>query len=104
MELRKQVPFGERLPPPVLRDRFLKPFLVKTEEEAKAQDLVQRLTPRQQIAAQIPRDGNINELLENVEPEQVALILKELRENLPKYTPLVSKLSGKVSVFLSQFQ
>lgn len=96
LEVRKQLPFGDRLPQPMFKERFIKPFLTKTEDEAKAQDLVQRLAPRQQTNERtVPYDGDINKFLEDVEPEQVALILKELRQNLPRYSPLVSKLSGK---------
>ena len=36
------------------------------------------------------------EQLQNLDPEQTALVAKELRENLPKYAPLVQKLGGKV--------
>ena len=70
-----------------------------TEDKSKAQDLVQRLAPRQQTNEQkVLHDEVINKLLEDVEPKQVALILKEQREKLPsRHSPLSNKLSGKVS-------
>jgi hypothetical protein len=33
--------------------------------------------------------------LRELEPEQAALVLKELRENLPRYAPLMGQLGGK---------
>jgi len=35
-----------------------------------------------------------------LEPEQAALVLKEIRENLPKYAPLVGQLGSKFTASL----
>lgn len=98
MELRKQIPF---LPPPLFG--FAKPFFAKTEEEAKAQELAQKLSnqldasPQQEVTLE-----QMNGILNDVELEQVALVLKELRENLPKYSPLLNKFGEKFAATVAR--
>ena len=105
------------------------PFLEKTHEESRAQDLVRKLVPMLPLPSlpalpplsDLPAalsslvgseggrsegDGGESEGADRVrtllsslgdaEPEEVALIAKELRESLPRYAPLAGRLGGKV--------
>ena len=95
-------------------ENMVAPFVKKTETEVKAQQLVEKLSQLVQNANNVGlgsgravnalstpasnQDDNsegINELLGDLEPEQAALIVKELRENLPEYTGLVGQLGTK---------
>jgi predicted unusual protein kinase regulating ubiquinone biosynthesis (AarF/ABC1/UbiB family) len=105
--------FRESLPlgvgsflPPLPFEGLLEPFVRKTEQEVKAQALAAKIS---QIAASPSRteahkEGNarngeatnaILQSLRELEPEQAALVLKELRENVPKYGPLVGQLGER---------
>ena len=111
-QFRETVPFGSILPP-LPFETAVEPFVRKTREEVQAQQLAEKLV--QLIAAQQQRsDGSAfgpssspnsssldatNAVLEGLgrlEPEQAALALKELRENAPKYGPLVGQLAEKM--------
>ena len=105
------------------------PFLEKTHEESRAQDLVRKLVPMLPLPSlpalpplsDLPAalsslvgseggrsegDGGESEGADRVrtllsslgdaEPEEMALIAKELRESLPRYAPLAGRLGGKV--------
>merc|ERR1712087_42486 len=111
--IRNSLPFGagNLLPkPPVAA---LEPFLKKSEEEEKAQHLLEQLLT---LAPSLPSDisevlpnnsNNLNNIngsnnernlqaaLENIDLEQLAWVSKELRENVPKYAPLVGGLGNK---------
>ena len=110
---RDSLPFGAGsfLPPLPFEDQF-EPFVRKSDAEMKAQRLAEK------IANLAPGDGNVEpaessanifaphrgqdesattfvEQLRELEPEQAALVLKEVRENLPRYAPLVGELGSK---------
>jgi len=77
-------------------------FLQKTSEEEKAQALLAKvasLSPKPNFLLPDAKQGALNpsKVLEGVDPEEVALIVRELRTNLPKYGPLIRQLGGKVS-------
>lgn len=100
---RDALPFGvgSVLPPLAFEDQVA-PFLIKTEKEIKAQRLAEKIlafVPRNEKRTQVdvsPQDSAaVVQSLRYLEPEQAALVLKELRENLPKYGPLVAALGGK---------
>jgi hypothetical protein len=38
---------------------------------------------------------SITETLREKEPEQAALVIKEIRENFPRYAPMAAQLGGK---------
>lgn len=105
--IRDSLPFGagNLLPKPPVE--VLEPFLRKSNEEAKAQQLVEQLIS---LAPPVPSDlnslvsnnnsngangSNLQATLQNVDLEQLAWISKELRENVPKYAPLVGGLGNK---------
>jgi hypothetical protein len=113
---RDSLPFGvgSLLPQLPFEDQ-VEPFIRKTKGEIKAQELAEKLltlVPRQGSASKgnlppIAGTASINgetssetssavvKTLRNLEPEQAALVIKELRENLPKYSPLITQLGGK---------
>jgi hypothetical protein len=109
---RDSLPFGVgSFLPPLPFEEQVEPFIRKTKEEMKAQVLAEKLltlVPRQGSAPKgnlppIASTASINgestsalvQTLRSLEPEQVALVIKELRENLPKYSPLITQLGGK---------
>jgi hypothetical protein len=109
---RDSLPFGVgSFLPPLPFEEQVEPFLRKTKEEMKAQVLAEKLltlVPRQGNAPKnnlppIASTASINgestsalvQTLRSLEPEQAALVIKELRENLPKYSPLITQLGGK---------
>jgi len=73
---------------PSLRERYLKPFLTKTEEETQAQELIQNITTQYgNRQKKTEKDGEeaTEEFvvsLQNLEPEQVAMVIMELRLNI----------------------
>ena len=92
--LRSSLPFGAILPKPP--SAALEPFLKKSEEEVKAQQLLEQLLS---LAPPLPStensNGDVQRLIENADLEQLAWISKELRENIPKYGPMVGGLGNK---------
>jgi hypothetical protein len=109
---RDSLPFGVgSFLPPLPFEEQVEPFIRKTKEETKAQVLAEKLltlVPRQGNAPKsnlppIASTASINgestsalvQTLRSLEPEQAALVIKELRENLPKYSPLITQLGGK---------
>jgi hypothetical protein len=120
-QFRESLPFGigSFLPPLPFESQF-EPFVRKTSKEIRAQQLTDKImsiaqSQTQQKSSTVPNgstttdisnntDG-INTVLETIrslEPEQAALVLKELRENLPRYAPLIGRLGGKfVSTLLT---
>lgn len=90
---------GSLLPPLPFEDQ-VKPFVQKSHAEIKAQQLADKLSDL--IASRSMRSGEATEPrmefvqnLRELEPEQAALVLKEMRENLPRYAPLVGRLGTK---------
>ena len=94
----------------------LAPFVKKTEKEIQAQALADKivtvLTARNAQSDSSRKsdvvDGSpttasdVLQSLRELEPEQAALVLKELRENVPKYGPLLGQLGTKfVSTLLN---
>jgi hypothetical protein len=87
--------------PPLPFEGAVAPFVKKTQTEEKAQLLVEKLVHLVQ-RSQTSKDGqlviereSLNNLVSDLDPEQAALVLKEVRENLPRYTPLVGQLGSK---------
>lgn len=98
---------GEFLPP-LPFEEMVSPFVEKTEGERKAQELTEKLSTLVLASSQVSRredNGDNNDLAElqqrlsnlfqDLEPEQVALVSKEIRESFPKYAPLVGQLGSK---------
>lgn len=96
----------------------LAPFVKKTDKEIQAQALAEKiatvLTARNGQSESSTNkkadlvDGSpttasdVLQSLRELEPEQAALVLKELRENVPKYGPLLGQLGTKfVSTLLN---
>lgn len=121
---RESLPFGigSFLPELPFESR-VEPFVRKTEKELKAQQLADKLLSVVQTSANssggsssnnvmtaVNNNGNRNpegiqsviDTLRGMEPEQAALILKEIRENVPRYAPLVGRLGGKFMSTLLQ--
>lgn len=100
-QFRENLPLGvgSFLPALPFEDQVA-PFVEKTENEKKAQKLADNIISV--VNANSPQLRNedsgpsaLFESLSRLEPEEAALVLKELRESLPKYGPLVGKLGGK---------
>ena len=114
---RKALPLGiGNVLPRLPLENSVKPFLRKTESEEKAQKLIGKISTMfpQPPSSQFPVARNedvppsmeslsrqLDQLLK-VDPEQAALVAKELRENFPKYAPLLQRLGGKVSSCLDR--
>jgi predicted unusual protein kinase regulating ubiquinone biosynthesis (AarF/ABC1/UbiB family) len=96
---RESLPLGIGSMLPILPiEDGVRPFLRKTESEEKAQTLVGKLAGLfpQQVPPSPPVDGGIVPgRFQDFDPEQAAFLAKELRENIPRYAPLVGQLGGK---------
>jgi hypothetical protein len=92
----------------------VEPFLKKTNDEEKAQNLVGKISsffPQPSVPSMPFGESVAGEKMSEVssganpgldsfsslDPEQAAYVAKELRENVPKYAPLVGRLGSKVS-------
>jgi len=99
--LRSSLPFGAILPKPP--SAALEPFLRKSDEEVKAQQLLEQLLS---LAPSLPStetsNGDIQKLIENADLEQLAWVSKQLRENIPKYGPMVGGLGNKFTFTVLQ--
>jgi hypothetical protein len=102
-QLRSVLPFGDILPE-LPFEHQVEPFVRKTAQEVKAQQLAEKLThlairpPSNSKAEVLDREAAATAFVDSfrdLDPEQAALVLKELRENLPRYAPNVSKLNKK---------
>jgi hypothetical protein len=111
---------GSLLPPLPFEERVA-PFVIKSEKEIQAQALAEKLSTvlmsrngESSSSVFVPKenpavDGGfptttsaVVQSLRELEPEQAALVLKELRENVPKYGPLLGQLGTKfVATLLS---
>jgi hypothetical protein len=104
--------------PPLPFEEQLAPFVIKTEKEIQAQTLADKIavvltarngqsdsTATKKGDAMIGSQTTASDVLQSLrelEPEQAALVLKELRENVPKYGPLLGQLGTKfVSTLLN---
>lgn len=114
--LRNALPFGAgSMLPPLPFEVQVEPFVRKSAREIQAQQLAEKITSF--VATRTQEEGGVRveyerwnavstdttavvERLQTLEPEQAALVLKELRENLPKYTPLLGALGSKFMVGL----
>lgn len=95
---------GSLLPPLPFEDQ-LTPFVRKSPQEEQAQALAEKLSTlvpvssatesQQGIGGDTVAISQVVESLRGLDVEQAALVLKELRENLPKYGPLVRQLGGR---------
>jgi hypothetical protein len=104
---RESLPFGVgSFLPPLPFEQIIAPFVEKTEKEIRAQQLAEKIAslvpqsldrPPSAIAAADDTSAitTVMSSLRELEPEQAALVLKELRENLPRYAPLMGQLGGK---------
>lgn len=95
---RDALPFGVgSIFPPLPFEDQVAPFLRKTEKEIKAQQLGEKIIALAYSTDEesTPATAAVMESLRGLEPEQAALIVKELRESLPRYGPLVAQLGGK---------
>lgn len=96
-DIRDRLPF---LPGKGVEDR-ISVFLEKSDEEKQALDLLNRLNERgSNINSDVASD--IGDAAQDLDAEEVALVVKELRENLPKYAPLIGQLGGKFASTLLQ--
>lgn len=105
--------------PPLPFEQRVAPFVVKSEKEIQAQALAEKLSTvlmsrngETSSSALVPQgnaamDGGfptttsaVVQSLRELEPEQAALVLKELRENVPKYGPLLGQLGTKFAATL----
>mmetsp|Transcript_11421 Transcript_11421/g.17180 ORF Transcript_11421/g.17180 Transcript_11421/m.17180 type:complete len:943 (-) Transcript_11421:117-2945(-) len=104
---------GSFLPVPL--EKELAPFFEKSDGEIKAQALLNKVTaaaaPSLPTLPSLPNlngaantngenDNTTNSASTNsgessIDPEQLAVISRELRENLPKYAPLLGQLGSK---------
>lgn len=92
----------------------IEPFLMKSDKEKKVQALAQKLSsllslPNPPSVSQVRdflqsynrvnNDGNMNNMngnaVDSMSPEEIALLWKSLRENVPIYAPQVATLGGK---------
>jgi hypothetical protein len=104
--------------PPLPFEEQVAPFVIKTEKEIQAQALAEKfanvLMSRSgqndpvDAAKMDTMDGfptttsAVVQSLRELEPEQAALVLKEIRENVPKYGPLLGQFGTKfISTLLS---
>jgi hypothetical protein len=89
-KLRAILPFGFMLPPLPFEDT-VSPFVQKSEKEVKAQDLVNAVV---KLLSQRSEEEFIKSL-SKMSADEVALIIQELRENLPQYLPRLARFGGK---------
>ena len=82
---------------------FIDAFLQKSPSEEKAQELLTKLL----TTASTTNNGSSSttstspqELVSSLEAEQVALIVKELREGIPKYGPKLGQLGNQFAIRL----
>ena len=97
--------------PPLPFEEQVAPFVQKSEQEKKAQALADKIS-KLVLSQQNPSNGIEGRMspvngvdtdpttafvqkLRELDPEQAALTLKEIRENLPRYAPLVGQLGRK---------
>jgi len=103
---RESLPLIGSILPPSPLEKSVAPFLKKTTQEENAQDLIAKVStaiPRPSPPT-FPGASTIDGVpfaqdsgsASSVDPEQAAMVAKEVRENLPKYAPLVGQLGGKV--------
>lgn len=108
-QFRDSLPFGAgSILPPLPFEDTVQPFVAKSDDEVKAQQLAEKLTSlvsKQQLE-RLQNGGNLNgsendltpalnSLLEDLEPEQLAILSRELRESAPQFVPLVGLLGAK---------
>ena len=87
----------------------LEPFLTKSQREEKVQALAQKLSSLASLPNNTPptasqlgdalrsfdsNDRNAN-IVENMSPEEIAMLWKAIRENIPVYAPQVASFGGK---------
>ena len=109
-KFRDALPFGAgNVLPPLPFEGAIAPFVKKSEAEERAQLLIEKIgalvsanTARntngsndEEASSTADKQQTMNALINDLEPEQAALILKELRENLPNYTGLLGQLGTK---------
>ena len=102
---------GTLLPPLPFENHVrsqVEPFIEKTQDESKALELAQKL--KDLISSKSPATRREAETLltkfvadlREMDPEQAAFVMRELRENLPKYVPHVDILGKKFFTTLLQ--
>jgi hypothetical protein len=96
---------GKLLPTPL--EKEFSPFLNKTEDEVRAQHLLSQMVELLNVQAKPNQTGEsstepLSRSAIELDPEQIALLSKTVRENFPKYAPLIVGLGGKVSLLYVQ--
>jgi len=90
---------GNLLPFPL--EREFTPFLSKTDDERRAQNLINQMMELVDIQGKSARESSqtipsLSSRGVELDAEQIAILSKAVRENFPKYAPLVAGLGGKV--------
>jgi hypothetical protein len=90
---------GNLLPFPL--EREFTPFLNKTDDEIRAQQLINQMMELVDIQGKSTRESSqtmpsLSRRGVELDAEQIAILSKAVRENFPKYAPLVAGLGGKV--------
>ena len=80
---------------------FIDAFLQKSPSEEKAQQLLNKLLAASaQNGASTTSTTTPQQLVSSLEAEQVAMIVKELREGIPKYGPKLGQLGNQFAIRL----
>ncbi len=109
-QIRESLPLIGSILPPSPFEIGVAPFLKKTKQEENAQELIGKIStsfPRPSApslpgvsttdAVPFATESSNTRFDSRIDPEQAAMVAKAIRENLPKYAPLVGQLGGKVS-------
>lgn len=102
-KFRDSLPLGAGIFLPKLPfEHQVAPFVQKTKQEVKAQELAEKLaklSPHSSLEGVLGNStvafAEVVNNLRALDPDQAALVVKELRENIPKYAPLMGQLGGK---------
>jgi hypothetical protein len=109
-KFRKSLPLLGVLLPPLPFEDYVRsqvvPFIEKTSEEVNALELTEKLS--QSLTSNAPNNGRDTrrvatkfiKKLRELDPEHAAMVIRELRENLPRYRPLVTALGNKFVTIL----
>jgi predicted unusual protein kinase regulating ubiquinone biosynthesis (AarF/ABC1/UbiB family) len=112
-QIRESLPLIGSILPPSPFEIGVAPFLKKTKQEENAQELIGKIStsfPRPSApslpgvsttdAVPFATESSNTRFDSRIDPEQAAMVAKAIRENLPKYAPLVGQLGGKFASIL----
>ncbi len=90
---------GNLLPFPL--EREFTPFLNKTDDDIRAQNLINQMMELVDIQGKSTRESSqtmpsLSRHGVELDAEQIAILSKAVHENFPKYASLVAGLGGKV--------